>query len=98
MTLEKGGTREGTVVSDRMQKTVVVAVPVAHRHPLYGKRIWRTRKYKAHDEASQCRVGDKVLIAPTRPLSKEKRWRVVEVLSRKGEVAAVPVVEETAQA
>ena len=87
-------TRVGEVVSDRMQKTVVVAVKVTLRHPLYGKPIRRTRKYKAHDEENRCRIGDTVRIAPCRPLSKEKRWRVVEILARKGEVAVVRPAEE----
>lgn len=86
--------RVGTVVSDKMQKTVVVAITVKKRHPLYGKSRSLTRSYKAHDEAQECRRGDTVRIVQTRPLSKEKRWRVIEIISRKGEVAAVPVVEE----
>lgn len=74
--------REGMVVSDKMDKTVVVAVESLVRHPIYGRRMRRTKRYKAHDETNQCRVGDKVRISETRPLSKEKRWRVVEVLNR----------------
>jgi len=74
--------RIGTVVSDKMDKTVVVAVESLVRHPLLGKIYRRTRKFKAHDEENQCRVGDKVKIMETRPLSKEKRWRVVEILER----------------
>jgi len=72
----------GTVVSDKMDKTVVVAVTSVVKHPLYDKRVKRTRKFKAHDEANQCQIGDKVRIMETRPLSKEKRWRVVEILER----------------
>jgi small subunit ribosomal protein S17 len=74
--------REGIVVSDKMQKTVVVAVESLVTHPLYGRRLRRTKRYKAHDEDNQCRVGDRVRIVETRPLSKEKRWRVVEILER----------------
>ena len=75
-------TRIGTVVSDKMEKTVVVSVLRITRHPLYGKIMRRTKKYKAHDETNQCRVGDKVKIMETRPLSKDKRWRVAEVLEK----------------
>lgn len=72
----------GRVVSDKMDKTVVVAVERLVRHPLYQKVVRRTKKFKAHDERNECRVGDKVRIMETRPLSKEKRWRVVEILER----------------
>jgi small subunit ribosomal protein S17 len=75
-------TRRGYVVSDKMQKTVVVEVEDRVKHPLYAKVIRRTTKVKAHDEASAAGVGDLVLIAETRPLSATKRWRVVEVLER----------------
>ncbi len=75
-------TRIGTVVSDKMEKTVVVSVLRITRHPLYGKIMRRTKKYKAHDETNQCRMGDKVKIMETRPLSKDKRWRVAEVLEK----------------
>jgi small subunit ribosomal protein S17 len=75
-------TQVGTVVSDTMQKTVVVEVQRRGRHPLYKKIIRHTRRFKAHDEAGAAHVGDKVLIAETRPLSKDKRWRVAEVLER----------------
>jgi small subunit ribosomal protein S17 len=75
-------TQVGTVVSDTMQKTVVVEVQRRGRHPLYKKIIRHTRRFKAHDEAGDAHVGDKVLIAETRPLSKDKRWRVAEVLER----------------
>lgn len=74
--------RIGTVVSDKMDKTVVVAVESLVRHPLYGRTIRRTKKFKAHDENNSCREGDRVKIMETRPLSKEKRWRVVEILER----------------
>ncbi|MCS7236166.1 MAG: 30S ribosomal protein S17 [Armatimonadota bacterium] len=72
----------GVVVSDRMDKTVVVRVESVFRHPLYKKPVRRHKKYKAHDEENRCRVGDRVRIMETRPLSKEKRWRVVEILER----------------
>ncbi|ADL42157.1 30S ribosomal protein S17 [Caldicellulosiruptor obsidiansis OB47] len=75
-------TRVGVVVSDKMDKTVVVAVETLVQHPLYKKTMKRTTKFKAHDENNECRVGDKVLIMETRPLSKEKRWRVVQILER----------------
>jgi small subunit ribosomal protein S17 len=75
-------TQVGTVVSDAMQKTVVVEVQRRGRHPLYKKIIRHTRRFKAHDETNDAHVGDKVLIAETRPLSKDKRWRVAEVLER----------------
>ncbi|MGC8487040.1 MAG: 30S ribosomal protein S17 [Clostridia bacterium] len=74
--------REGRVVSNKMDKTVVVAVERLVAHPLYKKRIRRTTKLKAHDEENQCRNGDTVRVVETRPLSKEKRWRVVEILRR----------------
>ncbi|WP_062345050.1 30S ribosomal protein S17 [Herbidospora yilanensis] len=75
-------TREGLVVSDKMDKTVVVAVEDRVKHPLYGKVIRRTTKYKAHDEENTAGVGDRVLLMETRPLSATKRWRVVEILER----------------
>ncbi len=74
--------REGLVVSDKMDKTVVVAVEDRFKHPLYGKVVRRTSKLKAHDEANECGIGDRVLLMETRPLSATKRWRVVEVLER----------------
>lgn len=75
-------TREGYVVSDKMDKTVVVAVENRFKHPLYGKVIRRTTKYKAHDEANIAGVGDRVRLMETRPLSATKRWRVVEILEK----------------
>ena len=75
-------TRIGRVVSDKMNKTVVVAVDNKIRHPLYGKIIKRTYKLKAHDENNECREGDRVLVMETRPLSKDKRWRLVSILER----------------
>ncbi len=75
-------TREGLVVSDKMDKTVVVAVEDRVKHPLYGKVIRRTSKLKAHDEQNSCGVGDRVLLMETRPLSASKRWRVVDIVER----------------
>ncbi len=75
-------TREGLVVSDKMQKTVVVAVEDRFKHPMYGKVVRRTSKLKAHDEAGTAGVGDRVLLMETRPLSATKRWRVVEILEK----------------
>jgi small subunit ribosomal protein S17 len=81
--LGKRKVREGLVVSDRMDKTVVVAVETRKVHPLYKKAIRVSKKYKAHDENNACKIGDKVKIVETRPLSKEKRWRVTEIMSKK---------------
>lgn len=75
-------TLEGVVVSDKMDKTVVVAVQRLTPHPLYGRVMRRTAKYKAHDEANECRQGDRVAIQECRPLSKDKCWRVTAVLER----------------
>ena len=75
-------TRVGTVVSDKMDKTVVVAVVDSVKHPLYKKIVKHTVKFKAHDEQNACGVGDKVEIMETRPLSKDKRWRVVEIIEK----------------
>ncbi len=74
--------REGVVVSDKMEKTVVVSVETAKRHPLYGKTMRTAKKYKAHDEENRCKVGDRVRIRESRPLSKDKRWVVEEILRR----------------
>jgi small subunit ribosomal protein S17 len=74
--------REGLVVSDKMDKTVVVEVEDRVQHPLYGKTIRRTSKLKAHDEQNSCGQGDRVLLMETRPLSATKRWRVVEILEK----------------
>ena len=74
--------RVGVVVSDKMDKTVVVAVRDTSRHHLYGKIIRRTTKFKAHDEQNACGIGDRVMIAETRPLSKTKRWRVQQILEK----------------
>ena len=75
-------TRVGLVVSDKMDKTVVVAVQEHYRHPVYKKVMRSTYKLKAHDENNECRVGDKVLVMETRPLSKEMRWRIVEIVEK----------------
>ena len=72
----------GTVTSDKMDKTVVVSVETSVSHKMYGKTVKRTYKLKAHDEANECKVGDTVKVMETRPLSKDKRWRVVEVMER----------------
>ena len=72
----------GVVVSDKMDKTVVVSVERAKRHRLYKKTLRRTRRYKAHDPNNVCKLGDTVRLVETRPISKEKRWRVVEILER----------------
>jgi len=74
--------RTGTVVSDKMQKTVVVAILRRVAHPVYGKMVTRTTRVKAHDEENAAKTGDTVRIAETRPLSKDKRWRVVEIVER----------------
>lgn len=75
-------TRVGVVVSDKMDKTIVVAVQDNVKHPIYGKIIKRTLKLHAHDEENACRVGDKVEVMETRPLSKTKRWRLVEIIEK----------------
>ena len=75
-------TRTGKVVSNKMQKTIVVAVEDHVKHPLYGKIVKRTYKPKAHDEKNECNIGDTVKVMETRPLSKDKRWRLVEVIER----------------
>ncbi len=75
-------TRVGIVKSDKMDKTVVVAVQDKVRHPLYGKIVNHTINLKAHDENNECGIGDRVLLMETRPLSKDKRWRVVEIIEK----------------
>jgi small subunit ribosomal protein S17 len=90
----KRKTRLGEVIGDKMEKTVIVAVESPRKHPIYKKTIRRTQKYYAHDEKKQCKVGDKVRIEETRPLSKLKRWRVVEIVV-KGEVAEIKPEEIT---
>ncbi|ACD22620.1 30S ribosomal protein S17 [Clostridium botulinum] len=74
--------RNGRVVSDKMDKTVVVAVETKVRHPLYGKTINKTTKFKVHDEKNEAKINDRVLIMETRPLSKDKRWRLVEIVEK----------------
>ena len=75
-------TRIGVVVRDKMDKTAVVAIKTKVRHPLYGTMVNRTRKFKVHDEENQCGVGDTVKIMETRPISKDKRWRLVEIVEK----------------
>ncbi|MCX4267325.1 MAG: 30S ribosomal protein S17 [Lachnospiraceae bacterium] len=75
-------TRIGKVVSNKMNKTIVVAIEDHVRHPLYGKIVKRTYKLKAHDEKNECNIGDKVKVMETRPLSKDKRWRLVEIIEK----------------
>jgi small subunit ribosomal protein S17 len=74
--------RQGTVVSDKMEKTVVVAIERRVPHPVYGKMVTKTKRLKAHDEANSAKVGDTVRIVETRPLSKDKRWRLLEIVER----------------
>ena len=87
---EKRKTRTGRVISDKMDKTVVVLVESLRRHPLYKKVVKHTSKFKVHDEANACKIGDVVKIVETRPLSKDKRWRVVKIISRKEVVEVEP--------
>jgi small subunit ribosomal protein S17 len=75
-------TRTGKVVSDKMDKTIVVAIENHVKHPLYGKIVKRTYKLKAHDEKNECTIGDTVKVMETRPLSKDKRWRLVEIVEK----------------
>ena len=75
-------TRVGIVVSDKMDKTITVAIQDNARHPLYNKIVKKTYKLKAHDENNECKIGDKVKVMETRPLSKDKRWRLVEIMER----------------
>ena len=91
---KKRKVRVGRVVSDKMDKTVVVAVETPKRHPLYKKTIRKVVKFKAHDKSNECRLGDVVRIVETRPLSAQKRWRVAEIIT-KGEVVAVQPQEIT---
>ncbi len=74
--------RVGIVISDKMDKTIVVAVKTKVLHPLYGKTVNRTTKFKAHDEKNECGIGDTVRIMETRPISKDKRWRLVEIVEK----------------
>ena len=75
-------TRTGIVVSDKMDKTIVVAIRTKVRHPLYNKMVSRTRKFKVHDENNECGIGDTVKIMETRPISKDKNWRLVEIIEK----------------
>ena len=75
-------TRTGKVTSDKMDKTIVVAIENHVKHPLYGKIVKKTYKLKAHDEKNECNIGDTVKVMETRPLSKDKRWRLVEIIER----------------
>ena len=90
-------TRLGRVVSNKMDKTVVVVVEMWRPHPRYRRVIRQASKFKAHDEENACQIGDLVRIVETRPLSKEKRWRVAEIVSKK-EVAEVPSTEKEVEA
>lgn len=74
--------RSGVVVSDKMDKTVVVSVETFSQHKLYNRRVKQSRRFKAHDEGNMCGIGDRVKIMETRPLSKDKRWRVVEIVEK----------------
>jgi small subunit ribosomal protein S17 len=93
----KRKTKVGRVVSDKMDKTIVVSVERLARHPLYKRVIRLTTKFKAHDEANEARVGDTVLIEESRPLSATKRWRLVSIVARAGEDAATEVVAGEAE-
>ncbi len=75
-------TRVGLVTSDKMDKTIVVSIVDNVKHPLYGKIVKRTYKLKAHDENNECKIGDRVRVMETRPLSKDKRWRLVEIIEK----------------
>ena len=75
-------TRTGKVVSDKMEKTITVAIENHVKHPLYGKIVKKTYKLKAHDENNECKIGDTVKVMETRPLSKDKRWRLVEIIEK----------------
>ena len=86
----KRKTRVGRVISNKMDKTVVVAVETLRHHPLYKKTIKRAAKFKAHDEKNECRPGDIVKIIETRPLSREKRWRVAEIITKREVVEVQP--------
>ena len=87
---KKRKTRVGRVVSNKMDKTVVVTVETLRHHPLYKKTIRKAVKFKAHDEKNECRLGDTVKIIETRPLSKEKRWRVAEIITKREVVEVQP--------
>ena len=97
VTTGKRKTKVGRVVSDKMDKTIVVSVERLALHPLYKRVIRLTTKFKAHDEQNDARVGDTVLIEESRPLSATKRWRLVEVVARAGEAAQTVIVSEEAE-
>ena len=86
--------RTGVVVSDKMEKTIVVRVDRMAKHSLYGKPVLRSKKFMAHDEANDCRIGDKVMIAETRPLRAHKRWEVAQIIERAPVLGAKPQDEE----
>ena len=86
--------RTGVVVSDKMEKTIVVRVDRMAKHSLYGKPVLRSKKFMAHDEANDCRIGDKVMIAETRPLSAHKRWEVAQIIERAPVLGAKPEDDE----
>ena len=75
-------TRQGVVISNKMDKTIVIAAKFKEMHPIYGKFVQKTKKYHAHDEKNECNIGDTVKIMETRPLSKTKRWRLVQIIER----------------
>ena len=89
MSVTNRATRVGRVASNKMQKTVVVEVEVLKRHPIYHRNIRQTSRLKAHDETNTCQIGDVVKVEVTRPLSREKRWRVLEVISRAQAISPV---------
>lgn len=86
----------GKVISNKMDKTIVVAIEENKKHPLYGKIVKRTYKLKAHDEENVCSIGDKVKVMETRPLSKDKRWRLVEIVEKLSNIAFPERVEQLA--
>lgn len=90
--------RVGVVTSDKMQKTIVVQVKRKAPHPLYGKVIEKANKFKAHDEKNEAKIGDRVRIAETRPLSKDKRWRLVEILSKGHQNSSSDIKETVTEA
>jgi len=75
-------TRQGVVISNKMDKTIVIAAKFKEKHPIYGKFVQKTKKYHAHDEKNECRIGDRVRIMETRPLSKNKCWRLIEIVEK----------------
>lgn len=86
-------TMVGKVVSDKMDKTVVVSIQDNVKHPLYKKIIKRTVKFKAHDEKNECGIGDRVMIMETRPISKDKNWRVVQIIEKRNNPTPMPIIE-----